>query len=60
MTFAKVPYPGVNNSRVLSYLSKGGRMEMPSDCPSNVYVNMKYISLISAMSHRKRDFVKVT
>ena len=38
MSLAQVPYPGVDNQDVLSYLKGGQRLEKPDECPERVYV----------------------
>ncbi|XP_062500312.1 insulin-like growth factor 1 receptor [Corticium candelabrum] len=37
MTLAQVPYSEIGNEKVLSYISNGGRMSQPKNCPQKIY-----------------------
>ncbi|XP_062498996.1 tyrosine-protein kinase receptor TYRO3-like [Corticium candelabrum] len=37
ITFAKHPYPGLDNTHVLEYIAGGARMKIPNGCPHKIY-----------------------
>ena len=36
MTLGTVPYPGIANQDVLSFVKSGTRLEMPDECPEKL------------------------
>ncbi|OAF71132.1 hypothetical protein A3Q56_01089 [Intoshia linei] len=39
--YGKLPYGGFHNSEILSFLNEGGRLTIPTNCPSELYALMK-------------------
>lgn len=33
-----IPYPGLQNNDVMTFVRKGGRLEIPAICPQSMYV----------------------
>lgn len=39
-----IPYPGLQNNDVMTFVKKGGRLEVPALCPQSMQVFVLYFS----------------
>jgi hypothetical protein len=37
MTFGEIPYSGINNSEILTFVEAGTRLKAPNGCPEEIY-----------------------
>lgn len=55
-----IPYPGLQNNDVMTFVKKGGRLEVPALCPQSMqvyvlYFNTKHI-FCTVISFAQRKF----